>query len=105
MRGVFQVGDRLTDDYKQPLGYPVEIIPQQNPYALKAGQTITVLCTLEGKRLANQFVMAGWESRDGEPHTLATRSDRNGLARFKLKAAGKWYLKLFTLTPVEETTN
>lgn len=100
VRAVFQVGDRLTDDYKQPLGYPVEIIPQQNPYALKAGHTITVLCTLEGKPLANQFVMAGWESRDGKP--LATRSDRNGLARFKLKAAGKWYVKLIHMTPVAE---
>lgn len=29
VRAVLQVGDQLTDDYKKPLGYPVEIIPQQ----------------------------------------------------------------------------
>lgn len=102
VRAVFQVGDKLTDDYKQPLGYPVEIIPQQNPYALKAGQTITLLCTLDGSPLANQFVMAGWESPDGKPHTLATRSDGNGLARFKLKASGKWYVKLIHMTSLAE---
>lgn len=47
---VFQVGDKLTDDYKQPVGYPVEIIPQQNPYALKTGQTISVVCLLKAIR-------------------------------------------------------
>lgn len=35
VRAVFQVGDKLTDDYKLPLGYAVEIIPRQNPYAAK----------------------------------------------------------------------
>lgn len=104
VRAIFQVGDKLTDDYKQKLGYPVEIIPQQNPYALKAGQTLTVLCMLDGNPLTNQFVMAGWESPDGKPHTLATRSDGNGLARLNLKASGKWYVKLIHMTPLAEPT-
>ena len=102
VRAVFQVGDTLSDDYKQPLGYPVEIIPQQNPYALKAGQTITVLCTMDGNPLANQFVMAGWESLDGKLHTLATRSDAKGLARFNLKVSGKWHVKLIHMTPLAD---
>lgn len=45
-RAVFQVGDARTEDYRRPLGYPVEIIPRQNPYDLRVGQTIEVLCTL-----------------------------------------------------------
>lgn len=102
VRAVFQVGDKLTDDYKQPLGYPVEIIPQQNPYALNVGQTIQVLCTREGKPLINQFVMAGWESPGAKLHTIATRTDANGLAHFRLKAAGKWYVKLIHMTPLAD---
>ncbi|MGH9880493.1 MAG: DUF4198 domain-containing protein, partial [Pyrinomonadaceae bacterium] len=49
LRAVFQVGEKLSDDYKRLLDYPVEIIPQQNPYALKVGQTITALCLVEGR--------------------------------------------------------
>lgn len=102
VRAVFQVGDKLTDDYKQALGYPVEIIPQQNPYALRVGQTIAVLCTRSAKPLVNQFVIAGWESRAGKLHSIGMRTDADGFARFKLRAAGKWYVKLINMTPLAD---
>lgn len=102
VRAVFQVGDKRSDDYKKPLNYPVEIIPQQNPYSLKAGDAITVLCTLNGRPLPNQFVLAGWESRGGKLHTVSTRSDAKGLARIKLAAASKWYIKFIHMTPLAE---
>jgi hypothetical protein len=104
VRAVFQVGDKLTDDYKLPLGYPVEIIPQQNPYALKAGQTLTVLCTLEAEPLKNQFVIAGWESRNGTLQTMTARTDSQGLANFKLKGAGNWYVKFIQMTRLADAT-
>lgn len=102
VRAIFQVGEKLTDDYKLPLGYPVEIIPQENPYALKAGQTLTVLCTREGQPLGNQFVMAGWESLAGRMQSMTTRTDQNGLAHFKLRGPGKWYVKLIQMSKLTD---
>ncbi len=102
VRAVFQVGNKLSDHYKQPLNYPVEIIPQENPYSLKVGQTIDILCTLDGQPISNQFVMAGWESRDGVIHPLETRSDARGLARVKLAGAGKWFIKFIHMTPLSD---
>ena len=102
VRAVFQVGDKHSDDYKKPLDYPVELIPQQNPYALKVGGTITVLCLLDGKPIANQFVMAGWESSDSKTHAINVRSDSNGLARIRLAGAGKWFIKFIHMTPISE---
>lgn len=103
VRAVFQVGDQLSDDYKRALNYPVEIIPQQNPYSLRVGQTIVVLCTLDGRPIANQYVMAGWESRDGKLHPLAVRADASGLARIKILGPGKWYVKFIHMTPLSES--
>jgi uncharacterized GH25 family protein len=102
VRAVFQVGEKLSDDYKRQLDYPVEIIPQQNPYALKVRQTITALCLVEGRPIANQFVMAGWESRDGKLHTLDARTDSNGIVRFRLEGAGKWYIKMIHMTSLSD---
>lgn len=102
VRAVFQVGDKLTDDYKKPLNYPVEIIPQQNPYSLKVGDVITVLCMLDGRPIANQFVLAGWESRVGKLHTFSTRSDSKGFARIKLSAPGMWYVKFLHMTQLSD---
>lgn len=102
VRAVFQVGDKLSDDYKRPLNYSVEIIPQQNPYALRVGQTIPVLCLLNGRPLANQFVIAGWESNDGKLNSMNARTDAKGIARFKLSGAGKWFVKLIHMEPSRE---
>jgi hypothetical protein len=102
VRAVFQVGDKLTDDYKKPLNYPVEILPQQNPYSLKVGDELSALCTRDGRPLPNQFVLAGWEARDGKLHTISTRSNSKGVARIKLSGAGKWYVKFIHMTPLTE---
>ncbi|CAN5841395.1 DUF4198 domain-containing protein [soil metagenome] len=100
VRAIFQVGDKLSEDYKRQLNYPAEIIPQQNPYALKVGDTISVLCIVEGQPLPNQFVMAGWESSNGKLHLLDARTNAGGLATFKLAGAGKWYVKFIHMTPL-----
>ena len=102
VRAVFQVGEDLSDDYKRQLNYPAEVIPQQNPYALKVGDTMSVLCTVEGQPVANQFVMAGWESSDGKLHTLDARTNDGGLANFKLAGEGKWFIKFINMTSHSE---
>jgi len=105
VRAIFQVGNKLSDDYKRQFNYPAEIIPQQNPYALKVGDTITVLCTVEGQPAPHQFVMAGWESRDGKLHALdllEARTDSGGFARVKLAGAGKWFIKFIHMTPLDD---
>ncbi len=102
VRAVLQVGDKLTDDYKRQLNYAVEIIPQANPYSLKAGQTLPVLCLLEGQPLKDQFVIAGREARDGKITTEGKRTDAAGMVRFQISGAGKWFVKLIHMTPVAE---
>jgi len=102
VRVLFQAGEKRTDEYRTALNYPVEIIPQRNPYALKLGQSLPVLCTLEGKPLSNQYVIAGWEDRNGRLHEVNARSDRNGVARFKLASAGKWFVKFIHMKPINE---
>ncbi len=102
VRAIFQVGDRLSDEYKHSLGYPVEIIPRQNPYSLKAGDTLHVLCTHRGKPISNQYVMAGWETSGGKTETLSARTDASGIAQIELRAAGKWYVKFIHMTPLTD---
>lgn len=102
VKAIFQVGDGRTDSFKTPLGYAVEIIPQQNPYALKVGQTIALLCLKDGKPVANQLVMAGWETGDGVSPPLEARTDTDGIVRFELKAAGKWYVKFIHMEPLKD---
>jgi Domain of unknown function (DUF4198) len=102
VRAVFQVGDKLSDDYKKQLKYPAEVIPQQNPYALRVGDMMSVLCEVDGEPVPNQFVMAGWESADGKMHLLDARTNESGVATFKLAGGGKWYVKFIHMTALSQ---
>lgn len=102
VKAIFQVGDVRTDTFKTALGYPVEIIPQQNPYGLKAGQTLGVLCVKDGQPLVNQFVMVGRELKGQEVPSPGVRTDAKGIARIPLKGSGKWYVKFIQMTPLGE---
>ncbi|HKP38096.1 MAG TPA: DUF4198 domain-containing protein [Pyrinomonadaceae bacterium] len=100
VRAIFQVGDTLSDDYKKSLNHPIELVPQKNPYSLKTGNTIPVLCLLNGRPLSNQFLTAGWEPKDGKLNSVSVRTDEKGIAHFKLVAPGKWFVKTINMEKV-----
>lgn len=102
VKTLFQVGDARTNSYKTVFGYPVEIVPQQNPYDLKVGKTLKVLCLKDGKPLANQLVMTGREDASQLNIESDVRTNAKGIAKIKLVGAGKWYVKLIHMTPVKE---
>lgn len=102
VRAILQVGDERTDDYKTLLGYPVEIVPVSNPYALRPGQVLEVLFLKGGKPVADQFMLAGYELNGRLSREISARTDRNGVARFRLRSRGKWYVKTIHMTRVSE---
>lgn len=102
VKAIFQAGDVRTDSFKTVLGYPVELVPQQNPYKLKSGDTIEILCLKDGKPLVNQFVQSGREA-DGKVATgQDVRTDKKGVAKFKLNGAGKWYVRFINMTRLDD---
>ncbi len=98
VKTIFQAGDAQTENYKTVLGYPVELIPQMNPYKSKTGDTIEILCLMDGKPLVNQFVMTGRETNGKLIVGKNVRSDKKGIARIKLDGAGKWYVRFIQMT-------
>lgn len=98
VKTIFQAGNAQTENYKTVFGYPVELIPQQNPYKLKAGETIEVLCLKDGKPLAGQYVMSGRESSGKIVAGANVRTDKKGIAKIKLNSAGKWYVRFINMT-------
>jgi len=100
---IFQAGAKQTDNYKIALGYPVEIVPVTNPYKLKTGDSFEFQCLKDGKPLVNQFVMTGHEDKDGKLIVGENvRTDKNGVAKIRLGAAGLWYVKFINMTPLKD---
>jgi len=101
VKTILQAGNKSTDEYKVVLGYAVEMIPQQNPYESKPGQTIGILCLKDGKPLAGQTVLVGYESGGKMAGERSLKSDSKGIIKFKLESRGKWYAKFINMVKVE----
>lgn len=103
VKTLFQVGDKTSANFNAILGYPVEIVPQNNPYSAKVGDAILLLCLKDGKPLANQVVMTGYEDAGSKLIVGANlRTDKKGIAKLKLSGSGKWYAKFINMVRLSD---
>ena len=106
VRVIFQVGDERSEDYARALGYPVEILLQDNPYDLMVGDNIGFQVIYEGEPAGNQLVYASYQGFQGEDehgkHAVALRTDEKGMANFNLVAKGIWYISLIHMKKIDD---
>lgn len=94
VKALVQAGTTRTAGFGAELGYPAELVPLDNPYALKAGGSLRVRAVVEGSPVANQVVISGGRTPGGA--RIAQRSVRtnsDGVARIRLASRGVWYVK------------
>ncbi len=102
VKAAYQVGGQRTAGWSRALGYPAEIVPLANPYQLGVGQELAVRCLVHGKAAANQVVVAGGELNGQAIEERAARADDEGVVRFTLEKAGRWYVKFIHMVETEE---
>jgi uncharacterized GH25 family protein len=98
VKAMVQVGDARSDDYAAALGYPAEIIPVENPYALKVGATLHFRTLVDGKPVGNQYVQFGGRTTSGGRIAMkAVRSNAEGIGEIRLGSGGTWYVKFINM--------
>jgi len=109
VKAIFQVGTSLSDDYKTVLGYPIELIPMTNPYAIKVGDELSMKLLINGKPVAGEMVYASFNDQhgnaeDGTPlDVFKALTDPNGVVTVKITQAGHWYFRTVHLDKSTET--
>lgn len=104
VKAVVQVGKERSTDFAAVLGYPVEIVPDTNPYDLRFGQEMSFRVLVNGKPAANQLVRVGYEGfhqhdeSGGHFSHLSLRTDADGRASFLLSNKALWYITLIHMT-------
>lgn len=108
VRTLIQVGTETSDDYSKSLGYPIEIVPDQNPYDLKFGSELSFRVLFDGKPVANQIVRASYEGFHGHDaagehiNAYNLRTDKDGRARFLLSNKAVWYIALIHMQKIDD---
>ena len=94
VKALVQVGSTHSAGYSSELGYPAELVPVNNPYTLRPGATLRVRAVVEGEPVANQVVVSGGRTPSGARIAQQTvRTDKDGIARFRIGSRGVWYVK------------
>lgn len=103
VKAVFQVGQAPSAAFGTVLGYPAEIVPLDNPYAIVLGTPLRVRCLVDGRPVGNQTVLWGGE-QGGQAFTQrSTRTDSDGVAVVTPDRAGRWYVKFIRMVRATET--
>jgi len=107
-KSIVQVGQPragLQGQVDKPVGLPLEIVPEANPYGTKRPATFPVRVLYAGHALAGALVKLTNLANDASPFEVRI-TDRDGRAIFTMPNAGAWLLNVIWTKPLprsEET--
>ena len=105
VKALLQVGDTRSPSYGAVLGYPAELVPVRNPYALRRGEALRVRALLGGKPEAGQLLFYGGRKADGTlVRERSVRTDGTGVAGVRIAGSGEWYIKFIHMVKVSRDT-
>jgi uncharacterized GH25 family protein len=79
------------------LGFRLELVAGENPYALAIGQELPVRILYEHRPLRGALVVA--VNKSDPSAKLTARSDAEGRVRFRLTRSGMWLIKAVHMVP------
>lgn len=105
MKALLQVGVTRSSSYGTVLGYAAELVPLNNPYALRQGNALRVRALVAGQPKADQLLFFGGRKADGTTvRERSVRTDHAGAASVRLPSSGQWYIKFIHMVKVERDT-
>jgi uncharacterized GH25 family protein len=100
-KALVQVGPNTPGDQAQvtrPVGLPLEIVPERNPYAEPRSPILPVRVLYQGQPLSGALVKLTRLEDDATPFGMH-RTDREGRAVFTMPSSGTWLLNVIWTRP------
>ena len=94
-KSIISTGKIEDENYSRTIGDTLEIVPLQNPNKILGnGQYLTVKVLFNGKPASYQKILGTYAgfSNQGD-YSIATKTDKEGIAKIKLNHSGYWLLK------------
>lgn len=96
-KSLIAVGGDPGSGVDRVLGLTLELVPERNPYTLRAGQELPVRLLYGGAPLAGARVAA--LRKDQPSRQVAARTDAQGRVRLPLAGPGVWMIKAVHMIP------
>jgi uncharacterized GH25 family protein len=96
-----QVGDKKDDTFKKVVGFPIEIIPDRNPYSLQVGDPIKFKILAKGKPLFGVKVKV-WNRFDNRTTIQNIHTEKDGTIEARISNPGPWMVSVVQMVPSEK---
>lgn len=97
---LLQSGSKLTDVYKMDTGMPLEIVPEENPYAKKVGDELTFTFTF--KKQPHRFALIKvWQKNNGKTFLQNLYTDKDGKLSIRIGASGVWMISSVKMETIQ----
>ena len=91
-KALVSVGDKYSGDiFDKALGYTLELIPEINPYAMSAGDSLPIQLLYLSEPIKDVLVVAF--TQDEPEKQISARTDENGRVNMQLNGSGVWLIK------------
>jgi len=98
-KSIFLVG-APNENYKKTLGLPIEIVPEKDPYAIKAGESLPVRVFVRGNPVAGLEIRTATSGVAGVKSS--GRTDDDGRISIPMAAAGSYRLHALQMERVTD---
>jgi uncharacterized GH25 family protein len=95
---LLQAGDNPDRTYQQVVGFPLEIIPDENPYELQRGDPIHFTVLFDGKPMFGAKVRI-WNRHDNRTTVQNIYTEKNGKVETHISNPGTWMASVVTMVP------
>jgi uncharacterized GH25 family protein len=96
-----QAGEKTDNTFRKEAGLPVEIIPEQNPYALKIGAPIRFRILYMGKPLFGAKVRV-WNFHNNRTTAQNIFSQQDGTVETHISNPGRWMVSFVKMVPSKD---
>ena len=83
------------------MGFPIEIIPEKNPYTLKKGDPVRFKILFEGKPLFGAKVKV-WNRFDNRTTLQNIHTEKNGIIETHISNPGPWMVSVVKMVPSKQ---
>jgi uncharacterized GH25 family protein len=98
---LLQVGEVTDKTYQHVVGFPLEIIPDENPYELKRGDPVHFTVLFNSKPLFGAKVRI-WNRHDNRTTVQNIHTEKNGKVETRISSPGTWMVSVVTMIPSAE---
>jgi uncharacterized GH25 family protein len=98
---MIQVGTTTNNTFKKVMGWPIEIIPEKNPYSVKVGELLKFKILSHSKPLFGAKVQV-WNRANNRTIIQPVYTMQDGTVEARISNKGTWMVTVVRMTPSKD---